>query len=121
MADDKARLGEEREIELDKISDEVNSIDRDQKDFQPSESESEPERKITQTDHLNKKLLSAFLDRLNTVDNSVAFGLQSSTQQQCSGQTDSDEQDFKNWNISCCCWKLSFCQVLQVNIDAWFI
>lgn len=31
------------------------------------------ERKITQTDHLNKKLLGAFLSRLNTGDNSVAF------------------------------------------------
>jgi len=35
----------------------------------------ESERKITQTDHINKKLLGAFLDRLNQGDNSVAFGL----------------------------------------------
>ena len=28
--------------------------------------EEEPVREITQTDHLNKKLLSAFLDRINT-------------------------------------------------------
>lgn len=37
--------------------------------------EAKPERKITQTDHINKKLLGAFLDRLNQGDNSVAFGL----------------------------------------------
>lgn len=34
-----------------------------------------PERKITQTDHVNSKLLKAFLNRLNQNDNTVAFGL----------------------------------------------
>ncbi|KAH3837654.1 hypothetical protein DPMN_111054 [Dreissena polymorpha] len=28
----------------------------------------QPERKITQTDHLNKKLLSAFLDQINNIE-----------------------------------------------------
>lgn len=44
-----------------------NGIDRTEEPLQ--------ERKITQTDHVNKKLLQSFLERINQNDNTVAFGL----------------------------------------------
>lgn len=53
----------------------------------------EEERKPTQTDHLNKKLLSAFLCRINNSDNSIAFGLQHTQNQEHSGP---EEQDFSS-------------------------
>jgi len=46
----------------------------------------EEERKTTQTDHINKKLLGAFLERLNQKDNSVSFGL--------NAQNNDDHNDF---------------------------
>jgi len=47
------------------------------------------ERQITQTDHINKKLLGSFLERLNQNDNSIAFGLKA----QSKGEEDSDFVD----------------------------
>ena len=37
--------------------------------------EESAENKLTQTDRLNKKLLTSFLDRLNQGDNSVSFAI----------------------------------------------
>jgi len=37
--------------------------------------EEKQERQTTQTDHINKKLLGAFLERLNQNDNSISFGI----------------------------------------------
>lgn len=39
-----------------------------------------PDNKPTLTDHINKKLLDSFLERLNQNDNSVAFALNSSSE-----------------------------------------
>lgn len=50
------------------------------------ESGDKEERKTTQTDHINKKLLGAFLERLNQKDNSVSFGL--------NAQNNDDDNDF---------------------------
>lgn len=100
MADDGDRVGvskDQSEIELEKINDEIKNLEGVQKDGEVPVNPAEPEQKPTQTDHLNKKLLSAFLDRLNSVDNSVAFGLQSATQRQCSEPAESHEKDFDNW------------------------
>ena len=100
MADDNTRVGggeDQCEIELEKINDGIKKLEADQKDVELPVNPADPEKKPTQTDHLNKKLLSAFLDRLNTVDNSVAFGLQSSAQRQCSELAESDEKDFDIW------------------------
>ena len=98
MADDGTKAGGEsqREIELEKINDEIKRLESDQTDEQPPADATEPEQKPTQIDHLNKKLLSSFLDRLNSADNSVAFGLHSSAQAQSSEPTESDDKDFSS-------------------------
>ena len=80
MADDASQKlvqKNSQDIELSKISDEIDIINNsnNEKANQIVDSEQQTERKITQTDHLNKKLLSSFLDRLNTGDNSVSFVL----------------------------------------------
>ncbi|KAK7486769.1 hypothetical protein BaRGS_00021916 [Batillaria attramentaria] len=82
------------ELGLEQVSKEINAIaNSEATDDSPVNTE-EPEKKPTLTDHLNKKLLSAFLDRLNSADNTVAFGLQSSSQN--TEQTDPEKQDFSS-------------------------
>ena len=50
-----------------------------------------PENKPTQTDHVNKKLLDSFLERLNQNDNSVAFAFNNNSN---TSQSAFDEADF---------------------------
>ena len=55
------------------------------------ETKEEKERKITQTDHLNKRLLSAFLDRININPNLV---------QGASGGDNPEENNFSDTELS---------------------
>ncbi|GFR64811.1 hypothetical protein ElyMa_000187500 [Elysia marginata] len=62
-----------------------------------------PENKLTQTDHVNKRLLDSFLERLNQNDNSIAFGLNTNSN---SSQSEFDDTEFsiednKESNIAC--------------------
>ena len=60
---------------VDKVSEELESQNLGDTAIE----EAKPENKLTQTDHVNKKLLDSFLERLNHNDNSVAFAFTASS------------------------------------------
>jgi len=86
MADDDKKEHEE----ITKLENGLENTDLNETD--PSNTEETETREITQTDHLNKKLLSAFLDRINQNQNLINTNTEESEQSQVEN-TDGSEDD----------------------------
>lgn len=93
--DDKNKELAGTELHLRELKDEIrSSFENVEQTVDATREEETCERKPTQTDHLNKKLLSSFLTRLNNADNTVAFGLQANSSNEDTASREPDHQEF---------------------------